>query len=386
MPVSGLEQRFLDCLDRLGGFEPGPRLAIAVSGGADSLALTLLADRWARCRSGSAIGLTVDHRLRPDSAAEARQVAGWLAARNIPHHPLVWQDEKPRTGLQAAAREARYRLLEDFCAAKGILHLLLAHHAGDQAETLALRLDAGSGPTGLAGMASIVERPFCRLLRPLLTVSGQELRAYLQQVGQGWIEDPSNRDARFARVRARRALAEDPARQASLLADAARHGSARRAQDRAVARLLARMIVAQPAARALTLDRARLTEAEPAVGRQALVRCLMHVGGQSYPPRQARLDRLWDKLGAGPLDRTATLGGCLLRPERRGGQDSIRVTRETARAGAEALEGRGALPHLNESRMRLGLPTADAIYPYPATPPLAGADFAVAEPVPSVIS
>ncbi|EKE67510.1 tRNA lysidine(34) synthetase TilS [Oceanibaculum indicum] len=386
MPVSGLEQRFLDCLDRLGGFEPSPRLAIAVSGGADSLALTLLADLWARRRGGRAIGLTVDHGLRPDSAAEARQVAGWLAARNIPHHTLAWQGEKPRIGLQAAAREARYRLLEDFCAAKGILHLLLAHHAGDQAETLALRLDAGSGPTGLAGMASIVERPFCRLLRPLLTVSGQELRAYLQQVGQGWIEDPSNRDARFARVRARRALAEDPARQASLLADAARHGSARRAQDRAVARLLARMIVAQPAARALTLDRARLTEAEPAVGRQALVRCLMHVGGQSYPPRQARLDRLWDKLGAGPLDRTATLGGCLLRPERRGGQDRVRVTRETARAGVEALEGRGALPHLNESRMRLGLPTADAIYPYPATPPLAGADFAVAEPVPSVIS
>ncbi|MFN3460173.1 MAG: tRNA lysidine(34) synthetase TilS [Oceanibaculum sp.] len=391
MPVSGLDRRFSDTLARLGGFEPAPLLAVAVSGGADSLALMLLADGWARLRGGMAIGLTVDHRLRPESAVEARQVGDWLAARDIPHHILAWQGEKPRTGLQAAARQARYRLLEEFCAGAGILHLLLAHHAGDQAETLALRLAAGSGPTGLAGMASIVERPFCRLLRPLLTVSGGALRDYLREAGQAWIEDPSNRDARFARVRVRQALAEEPARQAALLADAGRHGLARRAQDRAVAGLLARAVLDIPAdqapvGREMLLDRVCLTLAEPVLGRQALVRCLMHVGGQPYPPRQERLDRLWRKLCAGPLDRPATLGGCLLRPARRGGQDGIRLMRETARPLVEPLEGGGALSHLNNSRMRLGPPAAGAKYPYPATLPLAGADFAVAEPAPSVIS
>lgn len=386
MPVSGLDRRFSDTLARLGGFEPAPFLAVAVSGGADSLALMLLADGWARLRGGVAIGLTVDHGLRPESATEARQVGDWLAARGIPHHILAWQGEKPRTGLQAAARQARYRLLEEFCAGAGILHLLLAHHAGDQAETLALRLAAGSGPTGLAGMASIVERPFCRLLRPLLTVSGGALRDHLREAGQAWIEDPSNRDSRFARVRVRQVLMAEPARQAALLADAGRHGLARRAQDRAVAGLLARAVLDFPADREMLLDRACLRLAEPALGRQALVHCLMHVGGQPYSPRQERLDRLWHKLRAGPLDRPATLGGCLLRPARRGGQDGIRLMRETARPRVEPLEGDGALSHLNNSRMRLDLPAAGAKYPHPATLPLAGADFAVAEPAPSVIS
>jgi tRNA(Ile)-lysidine synthase len=389
MPVSGLEQLFSDSLDRLGGFEPAPRLAVALSGGADSLALMLLAQGWARRRGGTAIGLTVDHRLRPESADEARQIAAWLAARDIPHCILVWQGEKPQTGLQAAARAERYRLLEEHCAAAGVLHLLLAHHAEDQAETLALRQEARSGPSGLAGMAAIVERPFCRLLRPLLTVPRQELRRYLQENGQAWIEDPSNRDARFARVRVRQALAGDPARQAALLADAARYGQQRREQDRAVARLLARAVLAQGDHHDdldITLDRILLTDAPPEVGRQALVRCLMHVGGQPYAPRLARLDRLWRKLCTGPLARQATLGGCLLRPVSRGGQDKIRLVRETARSRVEPLEGHGILPHLNSSRLRLGLPDAGAIYPYPAAHPLAGADFAVAEPALSVIS
>jgi tRNA(Ile)-lysidine synthase len=394
MPVSGLEQLFSDRLDRLGGFEPAPRLAVAVSGGADSLALMLLAEGWARRQGGSAIGLTVDHRLRPESADEARQVAVWLAARDISHRTLVWQGDKPRAGLQAAARAERYRLLEEYCEAAGVLHLLLAHHAGDQAETLALRLAAGSGAVGLAGMAAIVERPFCRLLRPLLTFNSQELRGYLQDQQQAWIEDPSNRDLRFARVRVRQALAEAPARQAALLADAARYGQQRREQDRAVARLLVRAVLAQGdhhGGRDITLDRVLLTTAPAAVGRRALVRCLMHVGGQPYAPRQVRLERLWQRLGAGPLERPATLAGCLLRPVRRqgaanGGTDAVRLVRETARQRAEPLEGRGVLSHLNTSRMRIGLPAAGAISPHPATHSLAGADFAVAEPVPSVIS
>lgn len=397
MPVSGLEQLFSDSLDRLGGFEPAPRLAVAVSGGADSLALMLLADGWARRQGGTAIGLTVDHRLRPESADEARQVAAWLAARDISHRILVWQGEKPQAGLQAAARAERYRLLEEHCEAAGVLHLLLAHHAGDQAETLALRLAAGSGPSGLAGMAAIVERPFCRLLRPLLTFNSQELRRYLQDEQQPWIEDPSNRDLRFARVRVRQALAEAPGRQVALLADAGRYGRQRCEQDRAVARLLARAVLAQGdhhGDRDITLDRVLLTTAPATVGRRALVRCLMHVGGQPYAPRQVRLERLWQRLSAGPLERPATLAGCLLRPVRRQkanggrdeGADAVRLVRETARQRAEPLEGRGVLPHLNTSRMRLGLPAAGAIPPYPAPHLLAGADFAVAEPVPSVIS
>ena len=112
----------------------GP-VAVAVSGGADSMALTVLAAGW-----GQAVALTVDHGLRPGSADEACQVAGWLQARGIDHHTLTWRGDKPASGVQAAARQARYGALEGWCRDHGVGTLLLAHHREDQAETFLLRL------------------------------------------------------------------------------------------------------------------------------------------------------------------------------------------------------------------------------------------------------
>src|SRR5207248_7708151 len=107
-------------------------IAVAVSGGPDSLALAILGQRWAKARGGSVVALSVDHRLRPESRAETRQVARWLRARAILHHILVWKrvGPRPEAGLQAAARTARYGLLADWCRKRGVLHLALAHHAG----------------------------------------------------------------------------------------------------------------------------------------------------------------------------------------------------------------------------------------------------------------
>src|SRR5579864_2149998 len=136
-------------LDRLGPFERAPRLAVAVSGGADSLMLALLADGWARVRGGGITALTVDHGLRPESAAEARQTGEWLAARGIARQTLVWNGPHPRGDIQAAARAARYRLMEGWCAEHRCLHLLTAHHLEDRAETFWLRLARGSGLDGL---------------------------------------------------------------------------------------------------------------------------------------------------------------------------------------------------------------------------------------------
>jgi tRNA(Ile)-lysidine synthase len=188
-------------------FEPAPRIALGVSGGADSLALALLAASWARSRAGTAVALTVDHRLRRESAAEAAQIGAWLAARQIPHHTLLWEDHPPaRRGLQAAARAARHRLLEEWCAENGVLHLLLAHHRQDQAETLLLRLARGSGVDGLAGMAAVAERRSCRILRPLLGVAPARLAATLELLAQPWVEDPSNQNPAYARARLRRSL------------------------------------------------------------------------------------------------------------------------------------------------------------------------------------
>src|SRR3546814_569603 len=154
-------------------------------------------------RDGSVIALIVDHRLRPDSAAEARTVAGWLAGRGIACRILTHEGGPPAGNLQSAARAMRYRLLAGWCAAAQVLHLALAHHREDQAETLLLRLARGSGVDGLAAMAPVVELPDLRLLRPLLDVPRGRLKATLDRLGQPFVEDPSNRNHAFSRVRLR---------------------------------------------------------------------------------------------------------------------------------------------------------------------------------------
>src|SRR6202040_4103644 len=144
-------------LAAIGGFEARPFIAVAGSGGPDSLAFTILPHRWAPARGGQLTALTVDHRLRPESAEEARVLGGWLAARGIAHQVLVWTGAKPATGIQEAARAARYRLLAGWCRERGCLHLLTAHHREDQAETYLIRRRAGSGIDGLAGMSAVRE-------------------------------------------------------------------------------------------------------------------------------------------------------------------------------------------------------------------------------------
>ncbi len=217
---------FAAALDRLAAFESAPFVAVGVSGGPDSLALAILADRWARARGGEICALTVDHRLRPESGAEIRRLAGWLSARAIRHKVLVWDEEKPATGIQEAARAARYRLLAGWCREHGCLHLLTAHHRDDQAETHLIRREAGSGADGLAGMSAVRELDCCRILRPLLGVPKARLAAMLDLEGQPFIADPSNRDPAFARGRLR--VGAEAASAGDLEAAARRRGPARR--------------------------------------------------------------------------------------------------------------------------------------------------------------
>ena len=322
-------------------FEPAPRLAVGVSGGADSLALTLLAQVWAAAQGGAITALTVDHGLRPEAAAEARQVGAWLGARGIEHRVLAWRGPRPSHGIQAAAREARYRLLEEWCAQSGVLHLLLAHHQDDQAETVLLRLMRGSGPDGLAGMSASIERAQCRILRPLLPVPRARLVATLHRLGQGWIEDPSNRDHRYARARLRQGLT--PLAAAGLTAErlaaaAALLGRVRAVLEAEVARLLARSAVIDPAG-VVRLDAAALAAAPAEIGTRALAALLLMVSGAAYPPRGERLERLYRRLAGGGLGGGATLGGCRVLP-RRGG---LLVCREPAAMAPPAPARPGAV-------------------------------------------
>ncbi|MEZ5930710.1 MAG: tRNA lysidine(34) synthetase TilS [Alphaproteobacteria bacterium] len=272
---------------KLGPFEESPFLATAVSGGADSLALTLLADQWARARGGRVVGLTVDHGLRPDSAGEARQTGLWLRAHGIEHRILPWSGDKPVSGLQRHARDARYALLFAWCREHGCLHLLTAHHRQDQAETVAIRKARQSGGAGLAAMPAIRELSGLRLLRPFLGIDKARLEQSLRAIAQPWHHDPSNDDLRFTRSRLRREGLDV----AALAAEAERQGLCRQAADRRAAVALARHAIIDPAGFA-TLDARGFDDLSADLARDVLIRLLQTIGGRPYPPRGEALGRL----------------------------------------------------------------------------------------------
>ncbi len=197
---------------RLDALSVGDRFAVAVSGGRDSMALARLAALYAQKTGRQALAFTVDHRLRTGAADEADQTGAWCKAVGLVHKTLVWEGEKPETGIQERARKARYRLLATACVDAGASAVLTGHSSDDQAETVFMRLARGAGPSGLAGMnhkiviAAGASAPI-QLLRPLLGFSRAQLTASVAAFDQPYIDDPSNDDIAFERIRVRRKLA-----------------------------------------------------------------------------------------------------------------------------------------------------------------------------------
>lgn len=323
-PVDG--ETFAQLMAAFGPFEPAPLVVLAVSGGADSMALALLAAAWAKSRGGEALALTVDHRLRPESGDEAAAVGDALRARGIRHEILTLDSDLPASGVESAARVARYRLLAERCRALGALRLLTAHHADDQAETLLMRLSRGSGPDGLAGMAAWRNLGDVLLLRPLLGVAPARLRATCRAAGLTWFEDPTNLGDGNARGRLRRvadALADEGLTAQTLGRTAERAAAQRRLLDRLTADLLGRAVALSPWGFA-ELDPAAFAAADLELASRALARVLATVGGGGHPPRWEGLNRMAARVAAGA---GATLAGCVLRP---GAGGRMAVCREIA--------------------------------------------------------
>ncbi|ODM70518.1 tRNA lysidine(34) synthetase TilS [Bradyrhizobium elkanii] len=187
------------------GLAGAPAILLAVSGGPDSVALMWLAARWRRAlaQGPRLVAVTVDHGLRPEAAREARDVKRLARSLDLPHHTLRWTGPKPGTGVPAAARAARYRLLAQAARKHGATHILTAHTRDDQAETLLMRMLRGSGVAGLSAMARETERDGVLLTRPLLDVSKAQLIATLKKARIGFADDPTNRDRSFTRPRLR---------------------------------------------------------------------------------------------------------------------------------------------------------------------------------------
>jgi tRNA(Ile)-lysidine synthase len=334
-------------MERLGPFEPAPRLAIAASGGADSSALALLARDWVRSRGGSLLALVVDHGLRRESAAEAALTADRLAARGIPVRRLHAQGLTRGPALAERARAARYRLLAAACADEGILHLLLGHHALDQAETVMMRALGQSADRGLAGMPALAEQAHLRLLRPLLHVPPQALRVLLREAGLDWIEDPSNRDPRTLRARLRAPLAGNAPAIAALTRAADLAAAARARREAAVSGILAERVTIRPEGFALL--------SPGPIDPQALAALIQTIGGAPYAPATDQMRAL----AADP--RPATVAGVRLLRAGRSGPGLLLVREAAAMQTAVPAEpgarwdGRFRLAALSEQQAGLSL-------------------------------
>ena len=180
-------------------------ICVAVSGGRDSMSLLLLLNRWKQLnvRAPKITAVSVDHALRKESEFECKTIKSWCNELEIEHHTLNWEGIKPSTSVQQKAREARYKLLIDFCNQNKIKALIVAHHLEDQIETFFMRLARGSGIDGLKSMQYRRVQSGVDIVRPLLNIQKNRLLETLINFNQEWIDDPSNLDDRYERVRVR---------------------------------------------------------------------------------------------------------------------------------------------------------------------------------------
>ena len=294
-------------------FEPTPHLAVALSGGSDSMALVLLINVWARTRGGQITALTIDHKLRPESGFEAERVKGWMQRCGIRHQILSWSGKKPKTAIQSQARNIRYELIDSWCRDNHVLHVLLGHTADDQAETYLMRSFRKSRSAGLAGMSSIRELEHCRLLRPLLATKRQILRNFLTHRGQNWLDDPSNKDHRYSRTGARRLIESSFFSTNSLCETARDYGNLRIDAEEATDQLLASAGSLDPAGYFI-IKRTNLRNLETNAGLLALGRAITSVGGNWYSPNFSSLKNILD-ICIGSTLKSRTLGRCLVIPK-----------------------------------------------------------------------
>jgi len=329
------------------GLEDLPGFVVAVSGGPDSTALLLLAARWAKRlkQPPRLLAVTIDHGLRAEAKAEAVAVKRLALQLDVPHRTLRWRGAKPASGLQEAARTARYGLLAQAAARAGLAHVLTAHTLDDQAETVLFRLARGSGLTGLAGMAPVSLLPGIDrddrifLVRPLLGVPKSRLIATLRAARIVFSDDPSNSDPRFTRARLRGvmpALAREGLDAHGLSRLAARMRRAEAALEFAVAAAHAALAPPPWSNRGpIAFDRARFADLPGEVALRLLGRAIAHAGDEG-PVELGKLEALYEALRQAPGPLRRTLAGALVTLD----ADRLTVERAPARRSAAMRQSR----------------------------------------------
>ncbi len=285
-----------------------PKVAVAVSGGIDSMALALLAAAWTK----DVTALTVDHGIRKEAAEEAKQVAKWMKKLKIKHHILTNKKEKPKSDVMNYAREVRYSLLTDWCKKNKIDALLVAHNLEDQAETVLMRMERGSGVDGLSGIPPENTINGVRILRPLISISRKDLKKFLKEKKQKWIEDPTNKNTKYKRNKTREVLNAITDVEKDVLvkrfADIAGHmqrvkGFLETASDNA----FKNSVVVEE--KRFLLDGARFRSLHEEIALRLLTDLLVKAGKKGERPRFDNLKNLYENLMREDF-KAATLAGC----------------------------------------------------------------------------
>ena len=308
------DEKLEECFEKV---STQTEVALAVSGGPDSMALLLLADRWRRARikrgqvAPDLVIYSIDHGLRPEAASECEFVLAKARALGYHAETLSKEQPKPKTRLQEMARKLRYQLLAGACNQRGIKMLMTAHHIDDQAETLLMRLARGSGVDGLSAMAPESRHYGLTLFRPLLGFEKSDLVALLEQNNWDYLQDPSNNDPDFERVRLRaqrpvlNELGLTPA-MISLGADRLRR--AKLALNEVSDQFLAKNALISDYGTA-RIDQLALNDSPDEIAIRALSKVLLVCGGSLDVPNLAKLEQLMAKLKA-DFSTSRTLAGC----------------------------------------------------------------------------
>ena len=297
-----MNQKFIKFMNEFSG----QKLAVAISGGVDSVCLLCwLADMGLR-----PIALHVNHGLRDVARAEAQYVQDLCTARGIECHVFEWTGDKPATGLEAAARTARYKMMTDFCRENNVDALLVAHQADDQIETFLMNLGRGSGLSGLAAMRPITMRDGVKIVRPLLNVWRRELQQYCDDNNIKYCTDAMNNDAKYTRVRIRQ--------NRHLMADALGISDERillainnlnRVRDAIETNVADLVAMVKNGRRAMFLD-SFLFDQDDNIRLKFIGTLVQQIGGDNYQPRLNSLRRALSYLGG---DCKFTLGHCTVR-------------------------------------------------------------------------
>jgi tRNA(Ile)-lysidine synthase len=330
LPVG--RQEFGSLIANCGATGKKSHLAVGVSGGADSMALCILAARWGRLNSVLVTALVVDHGLRTSSAHEVRMVASWLKRLAIPFEILTIKQPKPKSGIQEKARRWRFLAFDNWCRSNGVDVVLLGHTLDDQIETLHMRISADTGPDGLSGMLSYTRVRGLIIARPLLSVTKKRLIATCNHHNQKWINDPSNLDERFTRVFWRNL--QPKVEQVGLASQSIERFSKIMGSLRGIIDHHCRDFIKYSGGVSslgvIWFEASDFNKLPPYFAELMIGRILRSIGGASKPIKKLRVGKLCRNLTNKP-SLIETLGGCIVQKSEKG---SILIYREYAKCPA----------------------------------------------------